>query len=792
MSGSLIPNGKQQYFDANGTPLAGGKVYYYIPYTTTPKNTWQDINLSILNTNPIILDAAGECIAWGAGAYRQQVYDVNNNLIWDQYTYGINPAGSNFVSQEEVQTATQGQTIFTLTTITYTPGINSLVVFVNGSKQLVNVNYTETSSSVVTFASGLNASDVVDFYASLPATAQNMSNAVTVAYYPPFTNSVATNVQAKLAQTVSVKDFGAVGDGVTDDTTAIQTALNNNSYVVFPPGQYAVTSITFSTNGQQVDFNNAYLKGIASTSTVAVARFTALQANYNNLRINANYNTNYSAAIQIYSSSSVSYAGRCTWRQLGVYNAIIGVMIGTLTSSVPINNAVSENTIIGGEFRDVEICFNCYQPNGFMHVIGMTIDCQKYDWDSYHSGTFSYLYSCGVQNLLGQMMFEDCEFVKAQTALGYTIINGISPTKGTWTTSTSYAVGDTVQGPTGYQDQNYYCLVANTSGTFSTDLATGKWMQSAATIMITGCNTESSCTNFFGYNGSRYLIDGFQNNYWNNATSAFIEVANNTYGVFDATSLSFYKSAYAPDIGLINTHGATGWIFKFTNSVFQNQNIPTIFHGDYGYSTQSDVKFKNCLTIDSTYGYVTLDSSPTTLQPGLLILPASGVGSAPPSINYQTTVGGTSILIQTDTAGSPTLPDTKLSFTQCIDMISGAGQNILYTFPSTGPNGNYPTTHMIFEWWQKTIASTGSFNGYITVFYYDSSISGFLGSYTLADGTTSGGYVGNLVYGNTAGTNWVKNQMIIPMSYPNANMIGIRFIQNASAQRWKIGGIRLY
>lgn len=224
MSGSLIPNGKQQYFDANGTPLAGGKVYYYIPYTTTAKNTWQDINLSILNTNPIILDAAGECIAWGAGAYRQQVYDVNNNLIWDQYTYGINPAGSNFVSQEEVQTATQGQTIFTLTTITYTPGINSLVVFVNGSKQLVNINYIETSSSVVTFASGLNVGDVVDFYASLPASTQNLSNAVSVAYNPPFTNSVATNVQAKLAQFVTSKDFGALATGTSDDQSAILNA----------------------------------------------------------------------------------------------------------------------------------------------------------------------------------------------------------------------------------------------------------------------------------------------------------------------------------------------------------------------------------------------------------------------------------------------------------------------------------------------------------------------------------------------------------------------------------------
>lgn len=51
------------------------------------------------------------------------------------------------------------------------------------------------------------------------------------------------HVRAKGGGTMpSVKDFGAVGDGVTDDTLAIQEALNAGGDIYFPAGRYKVTS----------------------------------------------------------------------------------------------------------------------------------------------------------------------------------------------------------------------------------------------------------------------------------------------------------------------------------------------------------------------------------------------------------------------------------------------------------------------------------------------------------------------------------------------------------------------
>lgn len=248
-----------QLFDNNGNPLAGGKIYTYLAGTTTNAAVYISSNGSIAHSNPIILDGAGrvpsgEIWLTDGITYKFVVQDSANNLIgtYDNLT-GINSNFVAFTNQQEIQTATAGQTVFNLATMQYQPGTNSLSVFVDGVNQYgpgAQYAYVETDSDTVTFVSGLHVGAEVKFTTTQQQGA-GYADAAQISYLPPFTGSVATNVENRLAQTVSVKDFGAVGDGVTNDTDAFAAAAayitaQGGGTLEIPFGTYIVGKQTFN------------------------------------------------------------------------------------------------------------------------------------------------------------------------------------------------------------------------------------------------------------------------------------------------------------------------------------------------------------------------------------------------------------------------------------------------------------------------------------------------------------------------------------------------------------------
>jgi hypothetical protein len=71
--------------------------------------------------------------------------------------------------------------------------------------------------------------------------------------------------------TVNVKDFGAVGDGVADDTAAIQAAHNTSKPIYYPAGTYRVTSTITISSGQFVMLGDSSATILVGTDNLAPA-----------------------------------------------------------------------------------------------------------------------------------------------------------------------------------------------------------------------------------------------------------------------------------------------------------------------------------------------------------------------------------------------------------------------------------------------------------------------------------------------------------------------------------------
>lgn len=127
-------------------------------------------------------------------------------------------------------------------------------------------------------------------------------NADDVSFISSGTGAVSRSVGDKLQDTVSVKDFGAVGDGVTDDTAAIQAAIDyceanvDGGCIYLPTGKYKVTS-TLTVTASKTGFAGA---GVGTTLIIPTG--------------------NYGDAISFY-SGGVNYLQRVFIRDLSLYSA---------------------------------------------------------------------------------------------------------------------------------------------------------------------------------------------------------------------------------------------------------------------------------------------------------------------------------------------------------------------------------------------------------------------------------------------------------------------------------------
>ena len=100
------------------------------------------------------------------------------------------------------------------------------------------------------------------------------SGSNSVGYLPAGTGAVASTVQTKLRESVSVKDFGAVGDGVADDTAAFNAFLVAGGGVV-TTGTYIVGAVTVSATVKVTCLKSAIIKQKSGTASANWITFTS-------------------------------------------------------------------------------------------------------------------------------------------------------------------------------------------------------------------------------------------------------------------------------------------------------------------------------------------------------------------------------------------------------------------------------------------------------------------------------------------------------------------------------------
>jgi hypothetical protein len=139
-----------QFFDNNGNPLSGGKIYTYAAGTTTPLASYTSSTGNTAHTNPIVLDSSGRVpggeIWIAANTLYKFVLETSAGVLIATY----DNVGSSFNATAIIANFTGNGSIVAFTLASSPVGENATNVYVNGVYQQKNTY--SVAGAVLTFS----------------------------------------------------------------------------------------------------------------------------------------------------------------------------------------------------------------------------------------------------------------------------------------------------------------------------------------------------------------------------------------------------------------------------------------------------------------------------------------------------------------------------------------------------------------------------------------------------------------------------------------------------------------
>lgn len=239
------------FTDKSGSPLDNGYLYFGVAGLnpeTNPIQVYYDINLTqpaaqpLRTSNGYVMRNGAPALIYANSQFSVTVRDKSSQLvIYSPVGFGVVPgsaaAGGGSLSYDTFI----GDGVTVNYTLTGTVLVGTAAdVFIDGVYQSKD-NYSITGG-VLTFSTAPPFLSEIEVVA---ASVNNLggTNASSVVFNAGLSGSINRTAQSKMAEMPSVLDFGAIGDGVTDDTAAFNAAwaATDPQAVYVPAASYAIT-----------------------------------------------------------------------------------------------------------------------------------------------------------------------------------------------------------------------------------------------------------------------------------------------------------------------------------------------------------------------------------------------------------------------------------------------------------------------------------------------------------------------------------------------------------------------